>query len=86
MKKLLWAVVLVGLAGIAHAQDHPTFSAWDKQFYTCIHEAHQKFSTPKCSAPEECKTLLVPVREQIKQYVNECMVSHGFGMKVEEKK
>ena len=73
-------VVLATLVG-AGAEERQ-LAAWDKQFYTCIHEAMVKFPAPKCSSPDDCKTRLVPVREEVKNYVLECMKSHGLEVPV----
>ena len=76
-------VVLLGLTNLtAPSADESPLVTRDKQFYTCIHEAMVKFPAPKCSSPDDCKTRLVPVREETKNYVVECMKSHGLEVPV----
>ena len=65
------------MVGKAHAEEPKSITA-DKQFYLCIHEAITKFPAPKCSSPDDCKTRLVPVREETKNYVVECMANKGL--------
>ena len=83
-KSMLAFAGFVVLATVVGAQDKPTptFAERDKQFYTCIHEAMVKFPAPKCSSPDDCKTRLVPVREEVKNYVLECMTNHGLEVPV----
>ena len=76
-------VVLVTLVGA----EEPKIDPWDKQFFACIHEANEKIknATP-CSTPAECQATLVPLIDQRKQYIMECMTSHGYPMKPKEEK
>ena len=78
-------VVLVGIVG-AH-EPGSKLDPWDKQFFTCIHEANEKIKNASpCSTPDECKATLVPLIESRKQYIAECMTANGFPMKVKEEK
>ena len=72
-------VLGIGLTNLtAPSADESPLVTRDKQFYTCIHEAIVKFPAPKCSSPDDCKTRLVPVREETKNYVVECMANKGL--------
>ena len=81
MLSAIGCIVLVAGMGAVCADESPLVTR-DKQFYTCIHEAMVKFPAPKCSSPDDCKTRLVPVREETKNYVLECMTSHGLEVPV----
>ena len=99
MKKLLWKcmlsfagfVLLLVLTNLtapsAQEKPSPEFAPWDKQLYTCIHEANEKIKdAAPCSTPDECRATLVPLIDQRKQYIKECMTTNGYPMKVKEEK